>query len=73
LLAALTGLGLIALAWPLRTLIGRREALFYAALVTLSPTLGYYSRSLRHDLPYTFFVLAGVVAFLHFVRSGREA
>ncbi len=72
LLAAVTGLGLIALAWPLRTLIGRREALFYAALVTLSPTLGYYSRSLRHDLPYTFFVLAGVVAFLHFVRSGRR-
>jgi uncharacterized protein (TIGR03663 family) len=70
-LAAVTGFGLVALAWPLRTLIGRREALCYAALVTLSPTLGYYSRSLRHDVPYAFFVLAGVVAFLHFVRSGR--
>ncbi len=71
-LAAVTGLGLVALAWPLRTLIGRRESLFYAALVTLSPTFGYYSRSLRHDLPYAFFAFAGVVAFLHFVRSGRK-
>jgi uncharacterized protein (TIGR03663 family) len=71
-LAAVTGLGLIGLAWPLRALIGRREALFYAVLVTLSPTLGYYSRSLRHDVPYAFFVLAGVVAFLHFVHNGRR-
>jgi uncharacterized protein (TIGR03663 family) len=70
--APATGLGLIGLAWPLRTLIGRREALFYAALITLSPTLGYYSRSLRHDLPYAFFELAAVVAFLHFVRSGQR-
>ncbi len=71
-LAAASGLGLVALAWPLRPLIGRREALFYAALVTLSPTFGYYSRSLRHDVPYVFFTFAGVVAFLHFVRSGRR-
>jgi uncharacterized protein (TIGR03663 family) len=70
LLPVACGLGLVALAWPLRTLIGRREALFYAALVTLSPTLGYYSRSLRHDIPIAFFTFAALVAFLHFIRSG---
>jgi uncharacterized protein (TIGR03663 family) len=70
LLPAACGLGLVALAWPLRTLIGRREALFYATLVTLSPTFGYYSRSLRHDVPIAFFTFAGLVAFLYFIRSG---
>jgi uncharacterized protein (TIGR03663 family) len=71
-LAVVTGLGLVALAWPLRPLIGRYEALWFAGLVTLSPTLGYYSRSLRHDVPIAFFTLAAVVAFLHFVQSGRR-
>ncbi len=71
-LPVVTGLGLIALAWPLRALIGRREALAYALLLTLSPTIGYYSRSLRHDVPIAFFTLAALVAFLHFLRSGRR-
>ena len=71
-LSVITGLGLVALAWPLRPFIGRRQALFYAALVTLSPTLSYYSRSLRHDVPIAFFTLAAITAFLHFVRSGRR-
>jgi uncharacterized protein (TIGR03663 family) len=70
--AVTSGLGLIALAWPLRALIGRREAIFYAVLLTVSPTIGYYSRSLRHDVPIAFFTLAAVVAFLHFLRSGRR-
>ena len=70
--ALVTGVGLVALAWPLRALIGRREALFYAVLVTLSPTLGYYSRSLRHDVPFAFFSLGALVAFLHFLRSTRR-
>jgi uncharacterized protein (TIGR03663 family) len=71
-LTVATGLGLVALGWPLRTLIGRREALYYAVLVSLSPTVGYYSRSLRHDVPIAFFTLAAVIAFLHFIRSGRR-
>src|SRR5882724_489525 len=71
-LPVVTGVWLVALAWPLRALIGRREALFYAVLVTLSPTLGYYSRSLRHDVPIAFFTMGGVVAFLHFLQSGRR-
>ena len=70
-LPVVSGLGLVALAWPLRTLIGRREALLYALLVTLSLTLCYYSRSLRHDVPIAFFTMAALVAFLHFIRSGR--
>jgi len=71
-LAVTSGLGLVALAWPLRTLIGRREALCYALLITLSPTFGYYSRSLRHDVPIAFFTMAALVAFLHFVRTGKR-
>ncbi|MBI2962910.1 MAG: TIGR03663 family protein [Deltaproteobacteria bacterium] len=71
-LPVVTGLGLVALAWPLRALIGRREALVYALLLTLSPTIGYYSRSLRHDVPIAFFTLAALIAFLHFLRGGRR-
>lgn len=66
------GLGLVALAWPLRTLIGREAALVYAALAAFSPTLVYYSRSLRHDVPMAFFTLGGVVALLHFIESRRR-
>lgn len=66
------GVGLAALAWPLRPFLGRHEALAYAALVTLSPTLGYYSRSLRHDLPMAFFTLAALVSFLHFINARRR-
>jgi uncharacterized protein (TIGR03663 family) len=71
LLPLLCGIGLVALAWPLRTLVGRETALVYAVLVALSPTLVYYSRSLRHDVPMAFFTLAGVLALLRFVDSGR--
>lgn len=72
LLAVLASVGLVALAWPLRPLLGRREALAFAVLVTFSPTLGYYGRSLRHDMPIAFFTLAALIAFLHFLRSGRR-
>ncbi|MGH7896669.1 MAG: flippase activity-associated protein Agl23, partial [Candidatus Binatia bacterium] len=71
-LSVLCGIGLVALAWPLRTLIGRREALFYALLIAVSPTFGYYSRSLRHDVPIAFFTLAALIAFLHFLHSRRR-
>ena len=33
------GLGLVALAWPLRRFVGRETALVYAALIAASPTL----------------------------------
>jgi uncharacterized protein (TIGR03663 family) len=56
--------GLAALGWPLRRILGRREALAWALLVSFSPTFGYYGRSLRHDVPMAFLTVAGVVAFL---------
>ncbi|MGH7806306.1 MAG: flippase activity-associated protein Agl23, partial [Candidatus Binatia bacterium] len=68
---AVCGIGLVALAWPLRPLIGRESALVYALLAAFSPTLAYYSRSLRHDVPMAFFTLAGVIAFLRFVETRR--
>ncbi|MGH7822871.1 MAG: flippase activity-associated protein Agl23, partial [Candidatus Binatia bacterium] len=71
LLPAVCSVGLVALAWPLRLLVGRREALAYAVLVTFSPTLGYYGRSLRHDVPMAFFTFAGVIAFLFHLRERK--
>ena len=71
-LPVLCSLGLVALAWPLRAFVGREAALAYAVLVTISPTLGYYGRSLRHDVPMAFFTLAGVLAFFHHVKTRRR-
>ena len=65
-------LGLVALAWPLRPLIGREAALVYALLTALSPTLAYYGRSLRHDVPMAFLTFAGVVAFLLYLRDRQR-
>lgn len=71
LLPVFSSLGLVALGWALRPFVGRGPALVYALLVALSPTLAYYGRSLRHDLTFSFFQFAAVLAFLHYLR-GRD-
>ncbi|MGH7857336.1 MAG: flippase activity-associated protein Agl23, partial [Candidatus Binatia bacterium] len=71
LLPLVCSVGLVGLAWPLRTLIGRREAIAYALLVTFSPTLAYYGRSLRHDVPMVFFTFAAILAFLVHLRDRK--
>jgi len=51
---ALFGIGIIILCWFLRPLIGKFGAAFAGLLVLISPTILYYSRSLRHDIFATF-------------------
>src|SRR5205823_6136000 len=66
---AIFGTILVGLCFLLRPYIGRIGALTAAVLVTLSPSIMYYSRSLRHDI----FALTGtlllVVAILGFLRT----
>lgn len=66
---AIFGIILVGLCWLLRPFIGRLGALIAAALVILSPSISYYSRSLRHDI----FVLTGTmllfVSILWFMRT----
>ena len=69
LMPALFGILLIGLIWLLRPFIGRTGALVGAFLVLISPSITYYSRSLRHDI----FALTGLlllfVAILWFIRT----
>src|SRR5438045_2703786 len=52
------GILLVGLCWFLRPFIGRFSAIIAVLLVTLSPSISYYSRSLRHDI----FALTGMMA-----------
>ncbi|HEX9990971.1 MAG TPA: flippase activity-associated protein Agl23 [Chloroflexia bacterium] len=69
LMPALFGILLVGLCWLLRPFIGRVGAMVAALLIVLSPSISYYSRSLRHDI----FALTGTmllfVAILWFLRT----
>ncbi len=72
LMPALFGIVLVGLCWLLRPFIGRLGALLAALLVVLSPSISYYSRSLRHDifaLTGTFMLFLGI---LWFVRTHQS-
>ncbi|HUP27667.1 MAG TPA: flippase activity-associated protein Agl23 [Chloroflexia bacterium] len=67
LMPALFGIVLVGLCWFLRPFIGRTGALLAALLVVLSPSISYYSRSLRHDifaLTGTMMLFVGILWFL---------
>ncbi|MDQ3705786.1 MAG: TIGR03663 family protein [Chloroflexota bacterium] len=69
---ALFGILLVGLCWLMRPFIGRVGALIATFLVIFSPSINYYSRSLRHDV----FALAGImllfISILWFVRTHQS-
>ncbi len=69
---ALFGILLVGLCWLLRPFIGRVGAILAAFLVLISPSITYYSRSLRHDI----FALTGLmllfVSILWFMRTHQS-
>jgi uncharacterized protein (TIGR03663 family) len=69
LMPAIFGIVLVGLCWLLRPFIGRWGAIIAALMVALSPSITYYSRSLRHDM----FALTGTmllfVSILWFLRT----
>ncbi|MGI8588475.1 MAG: flippase activity-associated protein Agl23 [Chloroflexia bacterium] len=68
---AIFGVILVGMCWMMRAYIGRLGAIAAAVLVTFSPSIMYYSRSLRHDM----FALVGTfmlfLAILGFIRTHR--
>jgi uncharacterized protein (TIGR03663 family) len=72
LMPALFGVLLVGLIWLLRPFIGRISVLVAALMVILSPSISYYSRSLRHDI----FALTGTlllfVSILWFMRTHQS-
>lgn len=72
LMPAIFGIILVGLIWLLRPFIGRVAVLIAGFLVLISPSISYYSRSLRHDI----FALTGTmllfVSILWFLRTHQS-
>ncbi len=54
--SALAGVALVAAPWLLRRWMGRLGALLASVMVLISPTITYYSRYTRHDVPMLLFI-----------------
>jgi uncharacterized protein (TIGR03663 family) len=70
---ALAGIGLVPMAWTLRSFIGRKSAFLAAVLMTLSPSILYYTRFARHDALVLLWSLFMVVGLFKFLRDGGAA
>ena len=68
-LPALFGVGIVALPLGLRRQLGRVGALVAALLLAVSPAFVYFSRFLREDIYFNFFMLAMVVCAVQYARK----
>lgn len=68
---SLFGVILIGLVWMTRDYIGRTAALVTAALMTVAPSIVYYSRFQRHDIYLAVFQLLFVMAIFRYIRDRR--
>jgi uncharacterized protein (TIGR03663 family) len=68
---ALFGIGIVALPLGLRRELGRYGALTAAFLLAVSPMFVYFSRFLREDIYFNFFMFAMVVCAVRFAH-GRQ-
>ena len=68
---ALFGVGIVALPLGLRRELTRVGALIAALLLAVSPSFVYFSRFLREDIYFNFFMFAMVVCAVRFATSRR--
>jgi len=69
---ALMGVALVAFPYLLRRWLGRSGALVTSFFLLISPSIAYYSRYIRHDIPVILFSLIVIYAFFSYLRDGRE-
>lgn len=69
LMPAFYGIGIVALCWCVRPLIGKIGAVAMALFMLLSPTMLYYTRTLRHDVFATFGEFLFVVGVFRFLQN----
>ncbi len=72
LVVALIGVAVVAFPYLLRRWLGRAGALFASFFLLISPSIAYYSRYIRHDLPAILWALVVIVAVLSYLEDGRE-
>ena len=68
-LPALFGIGIVMLPLGLRRQLGRVGALIAALLLAVSPTFVYFSRFLREDIYFNFFMFAMVVCAVQYAQK----
>ncbi len=68
---ALMGVALVAFPWLLRRWLGRIGALATAFFLLISPSIAYYSRYIRHDIPVILWALITIWAIFSYLRDGR--
>ncbi|MFQ6102542.1 MAG: flippase activity-associated protein Agl23 [Anaerolineae bacterium] len=69
---ALTGVALVAFPYLLRRWLGRAGALVTSFFLLISPSIAYYSRYIRHDIPVILWSLVVFFAIFSYLRDGRE-
>ncbi|MGC8786770.1 MAG: flippase activity-associated protein Agl23, partial [Anaerolineae bacterium] len=70
--AALFAVAAVLLVWPMRRWLGRAGALFAMLLLTISPTLMFRGRFIRHDIFVIAPSMAMVVAFFRYLEDRKE-
>jgi uncharacterized protein (TIGR03663 family) len=71
LVPALLGIVLVALPYTLRRWLGRSGALAASFFFLISPSLLYYSRYIRHDIPVIVWSLIAILAIFRYLEQGR--
>ncbi len=69
---ALIGVALVAFPYLLRRWLGRVGALVTSFLLLISPSIAYYSRYIRHDIPVILWSMIVFFAIFAYLRDRRE-
>ncbi len=69
---ALISVAVVAFPYLLRRWLGRLGALATAFFLLISPSIAYYSRYIRHDLPVILWTLIVIFATFSYLHDGRE-
>ncbi len=69
---ALMGVAIVALPYLLRRWLGRAGALATSFLLLISPSIAYYSRYIRHDIPIMLWFLITIFAVFSYLHDGRK-
>jgi uncharacterized protein (TIGR03663 family) len=69
---ALMGVALVAFPYLLRRWLGRAGALVTSFFLLISPSIFYYSRYIRHDIPAILFALVVIYAVFSYLRENDE-
>lgn len=72
LFVALVGVAVVAFPYLMRRWLGRLGALCASFFLLISPSIAYYSRYIRHDLPVILWALIVIFAVFAYLRDGRE-